>query len=115
MKELAELFDRCKRNGNKKRKPRRHRHGDNDENEGVLHRLQEIGIAQNILIIIKSRAEKGLRRRVVALLEGVDEHVDQRINHKRTKEKNGRKQIKPRLKVVVFQNHTSQNYKRNQF
>ena len=115
LEKLAELFNRSKRNRDDKRESRRHRHGDDNENEGVLHRLQEIGIAQYVLIIIKSRAEKGLRRRVVALLEGVNEHVDERVDHKYAQKQNGGKQIEPRLKVVVFQNRTSQNEIHNKY
>ena len=72
---FTKLIDRAKRKRDKKRKSRGQRNGDKYEYQGVLHSLQEIGIAQNVAVIIKSYTEEGLGRRVIALLKGVDKHV----------------------------------------
>lgn len=46
--------------------------------------LQEIRIVQHIGIIIKACPEIGLGGEIIPLLRGIDEHVNQRINHKYT-------------------------------
>ena len=57
-------------------------YGDDHQKNGVLQRLQKIGIPQHIGIVVCPNALKGLGGKVEALFCRVDHHIDQRIDKK---------------------------------
>jgi hypothetical protein len=52
--------------------------------------LQKIRVVQNVGIVVRADAEIGLRSGIIALLKGIDENVDQGIDHKNADEQDGR-------------------------
>ena len=63
----------------------------------VFHRLEKIRVVEHIGIVVGSHAEIRLGSKVIALLQGIDENVYERIYHKAAEKQDGRKQVQPGL------------------
>ena len=73
------------------------RNRDDHQEEGVFHRLEKIRVVEHIGIVVGSHAEIRLGSKVIALLQGIDENVYERIYHKAAEKQDGRKQVQPGL------------------
>ena len=62
-----------------------------------FHRLEKIRVVEHIGIVVGSHAEIRLGSKVIALLQGIDENVYERIYHKAAEKQDGRKQVQPGL------------------
>ncbi|MBR2039480.1 MAG: hypothetical protein IJ947_03700, partial [Phascolarctobacterium sp.] len=67
----SHAYDQCERGG-------RWNSYDNEQ-KGVFERLQKIRVAQNVLIVVEANTEKFARGKIVPLLKGIYQHVDQGI------------------------------------
>ena len=100
--QIPQLPDRTEAHGNQKRQPGGHRHRDHHQNEGILQRLEKIGVVEDIGIVVDAHALIGLGRKVIGFLKGIDKHVNKGINHKDPEKDHGRQQIHPALEISFF-------------
>ena len=75
LEKVTQLFYRAEGDGYQQRKDGGHWHGDEYQDHGVFHSLQEIRIAQNVAVIVEAYAEITAGNEVVSLLKGIDENV----------------------------------------
>ena len=99
---LAQLFDRGQHHRQKKGQSGRDGDGDDNDQKGVFNGLQKIRIMQHIGIVVPADSEIALRSGVIALLEGINENIDQRVYHKHAQEDQGGQQIQPRFPIIRF-------------
>ena len=107
LEQAPQLFDGAEPQRDQQGKAGGHRHGDDNEDEGVFQRLQKVGVPQHIAVVEQAHAGKRLGRGVVPLLKGVHEHVHQRIDHEHAQKGDGRQQVQPALGISFVHGVTS--------
>src|SRR5699024_5850765 len=88
---------------------------DDDQQKSVLYSLQEIGIVQDVGIVVGTDAIIGLGSKIVALLQRIDENVDQRVYHEKNQENERRQQIQPGFFILVVHLKSSIIWKQSGF
>ena len=100
--EVPQFRDRVESHRDQQRDPRRKRNRDDDQDKSVLEGLQEISVPQHIGEVVIAYAEIGLGSEVVSLFHGVDDDVEQRIDHEDAEEDRRREQIQPGFRIILI-------------
>ena len=92
---------------------------DDDQQEGVFHRLQEVGVVEHVGVVIQSHAEVGLGGKVIPLLHRVDEHIDEGIDHECCQKQQSGQQVEPGFSLLFHRapriRQPESGWKRNTF
>ena len=108
LEQAPQLFDGAEPQRDEEGKAGGHRHGDDDQDEGVFQCLQKVGVPQHVAVVEQAHTGKCLGRGIVPLLKGVHEHVHQRVDHEHAQKGDGGQQIEPALDVALVHGVTSE-------